>query len=944
MDPKALAAGLRDQGIDVSTLKPITPEAIQEALKSISQESLDAADEESKPFIKELLANKSLLHDSIKITTEIVYAPYFLQEQALNEVVAGLGDVKLTAEVTAKDKMLKLIKELAMSNEVKEFIRVRPYNDKDIRATELQLGTIDQTFDRSPDPQVVQGQLGTYVEYIKSCLGFKKLFEKDKDDRFFDKFSKFIPANKKPSPNEWYATVNGGVFFEPFSYSDKSRNQSEGYKGVSVVPTEMLRLRKQVKAPIDYQWYKNDESKPPKLVPTKNDDPDKLRILPSTPKHDTMQILERQLTKTREGDPDFVQKFYDLKETWVKDIKTRKEELNQLLKARQAQNSKDPSIQSIQNALADLPETADEKSFLEEYYNNRVLSEAINAEFVDTVWPVMQIFFGIPLDDGTVSNDTKNIVTFFYGASGSGKTFSAEAILKKCFDEIRKHKDEFQLKIVSDYNNELYDYYSGAANIKRKQNDEVYKTERFGKNIGESQMRVQQFDEMASRAEYLGWKKGQPGIPDPPAVFWEGNPSDNIKISTEREGLLEKVVGTYNPNIWDSSIAVTKEQKGDPGSMQGALRNLLVTPKSLLLTIPKDEKSFDKFKEDYDKRVVAFRSVTDTGLNPESSRSHLLYIIIRKTKGVDAAGKPIPMASTERGAQFILADFAGTEDLNYLLTPEAWRIWKEWAATKKFSDGEINGNCKLAGNDVKGDWACLDLPRLANSSDNADVFMKKKFRDALVAGWKAIKIKTLVAKEISEMSSLPSLPAEMEALRKKLTVKWTENLSKPWVYFNGTDYIYFPDDEPKIVAYFNSTSTDVKTLLKAKQKGLETNPNRFRVKDEDNDNIICNMVLAMHAESKHINDSLKEIAVLIKAQRDAIDAKSKDPNSPGVADIVAMKKAGTISKKMVTEILAGAVTAGSAAVTIGAMNPRRANDWETYKTMVNITEMKAKCD
>ena len=94
----------------------------------------------------------------------------------------------------------------------------------------------------------------------------------------------------------------------------------------------------------------------------------------------------------------------------------------------------------------------------------------------------------------------------------------------------------------------------------------------------------------------------------------------------------------------------------------------------------------------------------------------------------------------------------------------------------------------------------------------------------------------------------------------------------------------------------------------------------------------------MHAESKHINDSLKEIADLVNAQRDA----TKD-NPAGKAPVAEMEEKGQLTKIMVTDILAPAVTAGSTAVTFGAGNPRRANDFDTYKTLESITSMRAAC-
>ena len=70
------------------------------------------------------------------------------------DVAGGAADAAaaLKAEADSKAAQLAKIKKLIESNDVKEFIRVRPYVDKDERATELQLQTVDKSYVRSADP------------------------------------------------------------------------------------------------------------------------------------------------------------------------------------------------------------------------------------------------------------------------------------------------------------------------------------------------------------------------------------------------------------------------------------------------------------------------------------------------------------------------------------------------------------------------------------------------------------------------------------------------------------------------------------------------------------------------------------------------------------------------------------------------------------------------
>lgn len=864
------------------------------------------------------------------------------------DVAGGAADAAaaLKAEAESKAAQLAKIRKLIESNDVKEFIRVRPYVDKDERATELQLQTVDKSYVRSADPSDALGQLVTRVEYKGSCMDFSGVFaKKDKDDKFFESFQAFIPKNKVPDKSKWFATVNGGVFPEFLSYNER---------GVKVVPTDFLKVRKFLDFKPAYQWVDH---------PTETD---RKWVQPKQTRKELASGAKDQLRR--------IKQFKDLYSAWKSDTINSRAELERLI----PQTQDDAKKRRFQQALSDKPQPT-EDAFIEEYLNVRTASDAINIEFVDTVWPVLSVFFGPEGADGQPLYDqTKNVVAFFYGASGSGKTFTAEAILDKVFDTIKDHPDEFVMKIVTDYNNVMYDYYSTGGNLKMVHNYELQypQTKAFNFNA-ERALKKQQFSEMAKRAQLLTFDcrdsrsvTKAKEVMDVKKDFFEGNvaqsgcdkaPLFSIRRTGDKRIDLASIK-TYNPEYlktWSKTpeghYATSLRKEGyKPGPGQKVYK-----PPKEDMNIPKDAARFALFKKDFERRVREFRSVTDTGLNPESSRSHLLYIIQRKTKN----GGKTPMVETEKGALFVLADFAGTEDLNYLMNEDAWKAWSSWKDNEKHGG---KGSCTVAGKEVKQDWACLDLAALTNAStDGQGGKVKSALRKALFEGWRNIKIKTLVASDIADMPTVPTDPKKLEEIKQELRKKWLSNLSKTYVTTGAMNaagqkldisdpeqasqgvFVYFNKDEvtegapQPLKGLLDSAkdSTGNFSVKKAKKAGLiEDNTHRFSQKDEENEDIVVNMVLAMHAESRHINDSLKEIAALVNAQR---EATKKDPTAK--ADTAAMEKSKQLTKVMVTDILAPAVTAGSTAVTFGAGNPRRANDFDTYKTLESITSMRGEC-
>lgn len=860
------------------------------------------------------------------------------------DVAGGAADAAaaLKAEANSKAEQLAQIKALMASNDVKEFIRVRPYGDKDERATELQLQAVDKAYTRSADPADALGQLVTKVEYKGSCMNFTGVFSKmDPSDKFHDTFQAFIPKNKMPPKSEWFATVNGGIFPEFISYRER---------GVQVVPTDFLKVRKFLDFKPTYAWSKHPSE-------------DREWVQPTQSQAELVSMVQQELAQKKQ--------FRDLFGKWKGETSRTRGELETLIKTPGFDAAK---VARFTEKLGTLPKPTQD-DFIAEYLKIRVASDAINKEFVDTVWPVLSVFFGPDGVDGKpLYDETKNVVAFFYGASGSGKTFTAEALLDKVFETIKDHPDEFVLKLASDYNNSMFDYFSTGGNLKMVHNYELqHPAQKAFNHNPERALRNQQFEEMAMRAKYLtfdctkdGSSKARVNLSQD---FFEGNVSRAncskkaafpIARSADKRITLDRL-HTFNPDYvgtWSQAseghqqTSLTKKGYEEPGPQQKKYK----APKGDA-TIPKDPKQFAQFKKDFERRVREFRSVTDTGLNPESSRSHLLYLIQRKTKN----GGTQPMDPFEKGALFVLADFAGTEDLNYLMNDDAWAAWGDWKDNAKHGG---KGNCKVAGKPVKHDWACLDLAALTNASaDGQGGKLKGRLRKALFEGWRNIKIKTLVASSIADMPTVPTDPAELERIKAKLREQWLSNLSKPYVTSgamdkNGTKldtsnpeeasrgaYVYFTSEEANastdpLLAALPRSSTGKFSLKLATEQGLvEKNPHRFAVKNDENEDIVVNMVLAMHAESRHINDSLKEIADLVSAQR---EATKTDPTAK--ADVAKMEKDGVLTKTMVTDLLAPAVTAGSTAVTFGAVNPRRANDFDTWGTLNSITQMRGSCE
>jgi len=1019
-----------------------------------------------------------------------------------------------------------------LKNEVLQYLRVRPYTDADKRATALQLGTKTTLDGKTPltydeDNRVTALQLLTQIKYKGRCVDFTDIFENNfnlslistekrdtdkepwdpvkKRQEFFDKFQNekaFLPDTlpnlKKQYAGKMFAMVNGALFPEFISYQDR---------GINVIPSSFFTIRNKIQFPMKIdKWDTADifnpadkkdagenyvglpiAGKSPKLnVDEEND------ILDATfsfgPNPADKQSLLTSL-KQQYGDKDNRKELITVANKWLAGEKSNWAAMTEEAR-KEANKVTEPTIDS----------------FFEFYYKVRGAADTIGQNFVFTIWPTLKYFFQ-PFDKDPKKNQSKNIVTFFYGASGSGKTVSAEVILKEAFAKIKDDKDaSYKIALVSDYNNDLFDYYSPNANAQYKYLQEYVKkaTIYTGKSVGSIKVKQLQQIEMSMRSQMLtmvpsafsttnkiemndqvlfqadGSKNdslkslidtisldgpfGKSGIKVPTGVvplpyggFFEGNKFGPVSVIDPNTG---KPTRTDYGTVKSASIpavADIKVSKVDISLLDAKnLGNLGVLTSLNAMDIPKDDAGVDSLYKEMTNRINYFRSVSDTGLNPESSRSHLLYIIMKtEYKGVKID------VGLDKGSMFVVADFAGTEDLNYLLSQKAIDMLNGTDLNNamktqdpKWVDVKYDTPCTIGPKvDIKN-WACIDkLPyiRPANEENaKSDIF--KGFISQIVIGWKNMKIKTLKA---TEMSNFPAFPKAdyfqkfMDAIQDKHETRLSKEyktVEKPkegadGIYFSdaglmkianstkdefiiddsisrntgrtklmevqlqeknyglGVDddtfgisvnkaaEVYFDYSNIKEVAFveadfeFINTKPDVKAAFLTsvgkpgtKQKTLVDNyvvlenPDRFSVKlpaiissdsfktgnspsrllwigmpqekRDYNNLVIYNLVMAMHAESGHINKSLKEITTLLDEQKKAVDAT---PDKSGKANCDDLVNSSKISKNIVTKILCPAVTAGSNAVTIGALNPRRTNDWDSFSTTELITKLLPGC-
>jgi hypothetical protein len=302
--------------------------------------------------------------------------------------------------------------------------------------------------------------------------------------------------------------------------------------------------------------------------------------------------------------------------------------------------------------------------------------------FMRTAWPNIELFFG------TENRKPQNVIYVAYGASGAGKTQTTGTVLEKLLE--RLDTSTFSLRMVSDYVNRCYDFFSDTAEDHFKylyikdQNDAAYQKPekmtfserdaildyvvRSGDKAYINAHALQSFAAIGVGRALGEWiKKHAKHIGNDLRIQTTEMTPTVVGQDIFREGNEQYAVG-YNTNgkIPTAGINVQRDENTGLVDMDAFLqqfqkRNLnQVMDQAGINQNDTAETRAEKLWHYLESRVNVFRRRGNTGLNKASSRSHVVYILTDDNK---PAGSP--------GSMFVLADFAGTEDLRFLMPPGA---------------------------------------------------------------------------------------------------------------------------------------------------------------------------------------------------------------------------------------------------------------------------------
>lgn len=579
----------------------------------------------------------------------------------------------------------------------------------------------------------------------------------------------------------------------------------------------------------------------------------------------------------------------------------------------------------------------------------KTAADKIQRNFSEKMTPVTtDRFFS---DDSAIN---KNVLIMFYGASGSGKTFSTEAIIENLFHtlltNVKTNTKGYGLSVFSDYNNYIYDYFSTEATNRYKgsggytsqyftaaqseekmMNDilgsknDLNKTSKNTIKLGakplDDYLRMIKKDciyrateggdvrnqiKVLNGESYTMNKFGSIGLDDTKNIEAVSPPTDASLASVAKkywyfcEGITQFAISQspitsidfkpidFKPLDLKQSQAETKYLKYKAKYLE--LKSMLnggASPKrktnaatkttdsaKVNMLIMNNESSVVSAYKEMINRIKLFRGVNDTGLNAESSRSHLIIRVCNLNK-----------SNTDPGYTFTVIDLAGTEDLNYLL----------------------NTNSRQYLNATKPDWA--DIP----AQD-----IKQKIVD-LKSGKENTSIKLDFIKEFRKIK-FKALFTEAKYDGIDIDRKKGTTITKE-MYTDKTNIGKWTDDANKKMNELGFT------ICKDFSDTCEiTAPYPQYIK-----NMVA-QVYMLQKESKHINNSLDSIRKLLKDTRD----KSKSSNIVCTDD---QYKKDNNFISIVSGVLCPILSAASTGViVIGALNPRRSDDYNSYTTMTKIAQ------
>jgi hypothetical protein len=588
-----------------------------------------------------------------------------------------------------------------------------------------------------------------------------------------------------------------------------------------------------------------------------------------------------------------------------------------------------------------------------------VANNQIQSKFAAAMKPVTtDRFFS---DDAAIN---KNVLIMFYGASGSGKTHSMEAILIDLFKNIvenisKPQKDAsgasvpnkgYGISVFSDYNNYIYDYFSEAADNRYYGKGSSYTSQYFSTGKNEKELMNDLLGNDNNLKVYLGKETAKPKNPNSDAIekdFLRMVKADCMYRATSgrSERKLIKKIGTPAPKVTCKGVtppemACTVENTNDkveipikdlyfceglpqfaispepvssisfesysstqnkylkyktkylelksilnggsrpataksgtapaksgtaPGKGIKPIKMLMMTDESTIIS------SFTEIRN----RIKLFRGVNDTGLNAESSRSHLIIRVCNLNKSENIGGYT-----------FTVIDLAGTENLNFLLNKESRQVL---LGPKEASTP---------------DWASIEPTLIKENILN------------ISASGEGGKTKLQFVNELVKVKTLA------------LYVQEKYN----WIEIKQTDPNFVLDvnmlneDTPEGGA--NKINWDKAVQEKLKEQGFDVIPMEPTGPWKTKIQALIGQVLMLQQESTHINNSLDSIRKILA------DSRIKDAK-PNCSDDKYKKNNKFIS--IVAGVLCPIMASGATSiVVIGALNPRRADDFNSYSTMTKI--------
>ena len=518
-----------------------------------------------------------------------------------------------------------------------------------------------------------------------------------------------------------------------------------------------------------------------------------------------------------------------------------------------------------------------------------------NDEFLKYVWPNVDFFFTRP----------QNVIYVAYGASGAGKTTTTSAILANFLAKADLNK--YSIRIVSDYLNRCYDFLSPDADLAYEalRSEEMQSTDVFTKELlNEQQVHNERTGEYFFNAHAID-----------ETIKAQG--AEGKAIASSKKTVIKKVAALLGTDATPSKVGEALFREGNakfavgadvdkesptkairvPRNATGAVdtqdfltqfnsRPLIEILAESGVNTSKDGKDTQakKLWSWLETRINVFRRRGNTGLNKTSSRSHVLYIITDETK----------TDPTAPGRIFVLADFAGTEDLRFLVPSSTQKMAQN--SSYKFKNSDATGHA----------WYSVALPPQGGLGVTNSTAKNKKVVP-LVMEEKLAKEKA-PAKTISRLAKATFIQEASQGGKNSLVARTGKSAEALW----------------KIKEPIHFLSTNVMEKLPPLQQ-----------------------------ESHQITRSLEQFKAFLKRHKRIVDSKGAegvdcsdfiiDHHKPTVLNPNGTRK--VIGYQLVEEpcllvqkLLCPLITLDSSLVVLGAFAPRATDDLNSYNTATFISD------